>query len=88
MISFISTALSHPADACPSLDDMITANAQTLAILVVFFLSYIAPTLIANKRKKKNASAIMALNVLVGWTGFGWVAALIWSLLRDPDPAV
>lgn len=43
--------------------------------LVVHFL----PSLIAVKRSHKNAMAIVALNIFLGWTVIGWVAALVWS---------
>jgi hypothetical protein len=35
-------------------------------------------------RKKRNATAILALDLLLGWTVLGWVAALVWALTRDP----
>ncbi len=45
---------------------------------------YFLPTIIG--RKKRNARALLALNVLTGWTFIGWVGALVWALLRDgPD---
>jgi hypothetical protein len=35
-------------------------------------------------RKKRNATAIFALNLLLGWTVLGWVAALVWAVTSDP----
>jgi hypothetical protein len=32
---------------------------------------------------KRNASAIIALNLLLGWTFLGWVIALVWALKKD-----
>jgi hypothetical protein len=30
--------------------------------------------------KKRNAGAIFALNLLLGWTLVGWVVSLVWAL--------
>ena len=57
-----------------------------VSLLVALFLLivvYPLPTYIAFRRQKRNAVAILALNVLVGWTFIGWVAAFIWALTRD-----
>jgi hypothetical protein len=61
--------------------------AQTLAAAQLSLVVYLAPAIIAALRKKKNIAAIAILNVLLGWTLAGWVAALVWSALRDePRP--
>jgi hypothetical protein len=49
-----------------------------LVCLGIYFL----PSIIAYRRKHKNLLAIFALNIFFGWTLFGWVGALVWSLLR------
>ena len=51
----------------------------------IFFLLLIAavyffPAMIAANRKHASAGAIFVLNLLLGWTFLGWVAALVWSL--------
>lgn len=46
------------------------------AILVLYLL----PSYIAFKRKHKNLAPVMVFNILLGWTGIAWIAALIWSL--------
>ena len=46
-----------------------------IVALVVFFL----PALIALLRGHDNTFAIFLTNLLLGWTGIGWVVALIWS---------
>jgi len=48
----------------------------------VFFM----PTIIAIKKNHTNKTAIIATNVLVGWTFIGWVYAFIWSL-SNPQTA-
>jgi hypothetical protein len=32
---------------------------------------------------KKNRAAIIALNLLLGWTLLGWVGALVWALMKE-----
>ena len=44
---------------------------------------YLIPSFIAIE--KRNFWAIVALNVLLGWTMIGWVVALIWALMRDDN---
>ena len=44
---------------------------------------YFIPTMIAIGRHKRNTLAIFALNLFLGWSFIGWVAALIWSLASD-----
>lgn len=46
-----------------------------LAILAIYFI----PTGNAISRTHKNAPAIACTNILLGWTGIFWIAALIWS---------
>lgn len=48
--------------------------------LIVLLLGiYFLPTLVANSRSHKNTVSIFLLNLFLGWTFLGWVAALIWS---------
>jgi hypothetical protein len=44
---------------------------------------YFIPSFIATLTKKKNALAIFFLNLLLGWTGIGWIGAFIWSVVKD-----
>lgn len=41
---------------------------------------YFVPSLIAWSRKHRSLPAIIALNILLGWTGLGWIGAFVWSL--------
>ena len=50
---------------------------------VAFFLFlavYFLPTIIALARSHHNAVAILLLNLFLGWTGIGWILALVWSV--------
>lgn len=54
-------------------------------ILIVFFLLYFAPCIVAVMREHKNAVPIAVLNTLLGWTFFGWVFALVWSFTSQEN---
>ena len=56
-----------------------------LSALILGVLLYFLPWLVAATNKKKNAQAIGALNLLLGWTLVGWVVALVWALTVDPS---
>ncbi len=55
----------------------------TLVMLAVAFCIYFIPAYIG--RKKRNHMAILVLNLLLGWTGVGWVIALVWALTVEPE---
>lgn len=55
------------------------------AFLVVIFLLYFLPAVIA--RKKPNASSVFVINLFLGWTLIGWVVALAMAV-SDPRPQV
>jgi Superinfection immunity protein len=40
---------------------------------------YFLPAIIAGFRNHHNTAAILILNLLLGWTGIGWIASLVWS---------
>lgn len=64
---------------------------STIAGFVMLALlagGYFLPTIIATLRNHRNAGAIVAVNVLLGWTFIGWVVALVWSMTNPPTPVV
>lgn len=50
-----------------------------LFLLAASFVMYFLPTFIAAKRGHPNGTSIFLLDLFLGWTGIGWLAALIWS---------
>ena len=52
-------------------------------ILIVFF--YLLPSIVACSNKKANAGAIVVLNLFLGWSGLGWLVALVWACTKDPQ---
>lgn len=43
---------------------------------------YFLPGIVAQARKHKNKDAIAILNLLLGWTGLGWIIALVWAFTK------
>jgi hypothetical protein len=52
--------------------------------LIVIFL-YLLPAIIVYNKDRKNKLAITWATILLGWTGIGWVIALIWALTTERD---
>jgi hypothetical protein len=58
-------------------------DANVLAALLPLGMAcYLLPSLIAYLRGHRSVAAIFALNLLVGWTGVGWIGVLIWSTYK------
>lgn len=53
-------------------------------VTALFSLAFmLLPVIIAFSRKHKNAVAITATVIFLGWTGIGWIVALIWSFTNE-----
>jgi len=52
-----------------------------LIILAAALALYFIPSIVG--RDKKNKEGIFILNFFLGWTGIGWVIALIWAVLKE-----
>ena len=48
-------------------------------IILVALQVYFIPAIVAYSRKHNNSTAILILNLFLGWTFIGWVVALVWS---------
>jgi hypothetical protein len=59
----------------------------TVLVIVAFGLFvYFIPYIVAVARGKENSLAIGLLNAFLGWTLAGWVAALVWAVMKEKDP--
>lgn len=54
-----------------------------LGLILLVLPLYLTPTIVAAVRKSKNITGIVLLNILAGWTFFGWVGALVWAIVSD-----
>lgn len=48
--------------------------------LVALLGLYMLPSILASDANHRHLAAIVALNVLLGWTGLGWLVTLEWAL--------
>jgi hypothetical protein len=75
-------------------DAAMAAGGALFGMSVLGFLCFLAfvllmsfiPPIIALLRHHPNTGAIFALTLLLGWTGIGWIAALIWAFTNPPHP--
>ena len=59
-----------------------------ITLLVALFALYFLPTLVALGRGHRNAGAIIAVNLLIGWMFIGWVIALVWAMTENVGQSV
>jgi hypothetical protein len=60
------------------------SDAITGVVWLAFIILYFLPTIVALNRHLPWTTAIIILNVLLGWTVLGWVGALVWSAMPVP----
>ena len=51
--------------------------------LFISLAIYFIPVIIAYFRKHNNILPITLMTIILGWTFFGWLAALLWALNSD-----
>lgn len=74
-----STALTEDekaAAAAAGVGGLVCVGVLVLLGIVLTFI----PIVIAAMRHHPNTAAIAAVTILTGWTGIGWIIALVWSL--------
>ncbi len=77
----VTHAYGAPVFGRPAVGGGHVAVAWVVAVLT---LGYMLPWAIAATRGRPNTGAIALVNLLVGWTFIGWVAALVMACLSDP----
>lgn len=61
---------------------------SALPLFILFAaVAYFLPAMVAAGRHHHQTAAIFTLDLLLGWTLLGWIAALVWSLTAV-QPAV
>jgi hypothetical protein len=91
------TPVSSPADPAPvpkRLPDLVSSvlssigqNLGTSLFVLFAAVFYFMPAFIAAGRYHRNRNAIAIMNLLLGWTGLGWVMALIWAFTANTERA-
>ena len=49
-----------------------------LIFAVVGLAVYFVPTIVALARRHEQTGLVILVNVLVGWSGIGWILTLLW----------
>lgn len=49
-----------------------------MVILVIHFV----PSYVAYSNNHRSRALILLLNIIMGWTGIGWIVLLIWALRK------
>ena len=57
-------------------------QAPLIILAVVAVVVYMLPAIIALLRGHHKVGSIFVVNLLLGWTIIGWVAALAWSMSK------
>lgn len=60
---------------------------ESFGVLLVAVLLHFIQLFVAVVREYRNAAAIAALNLLLGWTVLGWIGSLVWALTANTEPA-
>jgi hypothetical protein len=55
------------------------------AVLVGGVSLYLVPSIIADARERSDALAITLVNVFLGWTVIGWIAAFTWARRAEQE---
>jgi hypothetical protein len=56
---------------------MVIDNAAAFWLMLV--VGYFVPSFVAYQRNHRNAGPIFLTTLFFGWTGIGWIVALIWA---------
>ena len=51
-------------------------------LFICIVIGYFLPSIIAMIGRHKQVNAILLLNLFLGWTGLGWLGALIWCAVK------
>ncbi|MFY0676059.1 MAG: superinfection immunity protein [Neptuniibacter sp.] len=54
-------------------------GAVAIVLLFIGVIVYLLPSVIAVNRQHVSHKAIVALNILLGWSMLGWITAFIWA---------
>ena len=58
-----------------------------ISVMVIITVAvYILPTLLAWKRQSSRRWRITFVNLLLGWTFVGWIAAMVMTFAYEPPP--
>lgn len=56
-----------------------------LVVVLIAAVIYFVPAMVAWSVNHRNFTAILLLNLFLGWLIVGWVVALVWAVLAPPE---
>lgn len=59
-----------------------------MTFLLFLFAMYWLPTIVAISRHTHSALGVAMVNFFTGWTGIGWIVAMVWALGASPSERV
>lgn len=59
---------------------------QAVLLALIALAIYLVPLAVAYSRRHPHLVPIAVLNLALGWTGLGWIAALVWGLSGGLPP--
>jgi Superinfection immunity protein len=62
-------------------NDNVSGALGLISVIIGSFAIYFLPTIVAMSRQHPAQVSILLLNLFLGWTLLGWVAALVWSAM-------
>lgn len=88
-VRFVALAFFAAYSVSMGKEPALNSLGMAIAFSALFFVPalYLLPTFEAWIRKKSNLQSIAVLNLFLGWTIVGWVAALIWAF-KKPEEAL
>ncbi len=90
----LASHASALSEASSSISGASAGGAATGGVILVLLLAaiimglYFLPGIIASFRKHHNALPIWLVNIFLGWSFIGWVAALIWAFTAKQSPTI
>ena len=54
-------------------------------IIIIAALLFFVPSVIAYNRNHDNRGWVLLLNILLGWTGLGWIFCLFWAIFGKTE---
>lgn len=60
-------------------------------VIALLFIAYLFPFVVAARREHERLGRILVANLLLGWTGIGWLVVLRWArrpAAPPPEPVV
>jgi hypothetical protein len=67
---------------------MLISVVSIVLILLIGAGVHFAPTFVAIYRDSNSKLGVFLVNLLLGWTLVGWVAALVWALASPRSAAI